>query len=263
MTIRSKSVSSFPARALWAVALLSGSAACAAPLIDLGSAASFAVLGATTVSNTGITTIDGDVGVSPGTTLGGFETVTQTGGALHFNDAAAQQAQSDATTTYNVLTGLASTTDLTGQDLGGLTLTPGVYTFTSVAQLTGTLTLDPDGQSDPLFVFQIGSTLTTAVGSEIDFITGANASNVWFQIGSSATLGANSTFVGTLIAQTSATLNTGAVVDGRIIARNGAVTLDTNQIAAPIPEPATAALLASGAALILVAGKRSRVTRRP
>jgi type VI secretion system secreted protein VgrG len=142
------------------------------------------------------------------------------------------------------LAGLAVTQDLTGQDLGGLTLTPGVYSFSSSAQLTGMLTLDGPGD----YVFQIGSTLTTASASSIALINGAEACDVYFQVGSSATFGTGTEFVGTIIADQSNTLATGASVLGRVIALDAAVTLDSNAITncIPIPEPATLLLLVLG-----------------
>lgn len=213
--------------------------------VSLGDAEGFAVLGGTTVTNTGPTSLFGDLGVSPGTAITGFPPGTYSG-TIHLNDAMAIQAQADALTAYNILAGMPVTQFLTGQDLGGLVLTPGVYQFASSAQLTGTLTLDGLGQVNPLFVFQIGSTLTTADASIIDTINGSGADNIYFQVGSSATLGANSTFEGNLIAFTSDTLTTGAMVDGRVFALNGAVTLDSNVIA--VPEPGTMLLFVLGVA---------------
>jgi type VI secretion system secreted protein VgrG len=148
------------------------------------------------------------------------------GGTIHAADAVALQAQNGVTTAYNFLAGQACGTDLTGQDLGGLTLTPGVYCFSSSAQLTGTLTLDGPG----IYVFQIGTSLTTASGSAVALINGASACNVWWQVGSSATLGTAASLPGSVLALTSITLNTAANVSGRALARNGAVTLDGNAV---------------------------------
>lgn len=224
----------------------------AAGTIPLGEAANFAVLAGSTVTNTGPTSLFGDVGVSPGTAITGFPPGTFSG-SLHSNDATSIQAQADALSAYNILAGLAPTQILTGQDLGGLTLTPGVYFFSSTAQLTGTLTLDGQGQVNPLFVFQIGSSLTTASNSSIFETNGADWSNVYFQVGSSATLGTNTTFEGNIIAMVSDTLTTGATVEGSVIALTGAVTLDSNVVV--VPEPSSAVLLVIGAALC---GRRKR-----
>jgi len=196
--------------------------------VSLGSAQSFAVLGASTVTNTGLTTINGDLGVSPGTAITGFPPGMVIGGTIHAGDAVAAQAQSDAAVAYANLVTAQCTTNLTGQDLGGMTLTPGVYCFNSSAQLTGTLNLVGSG----LFIFQIGSTLTTATGSAVLVNGSPNCSgtNVFWQIGSSATLGTGTQFVGNILALTSITLNTFANVSGSTLALNGAVTMDTNHV---------------------------------
>jgi uncharacterized repeat protein (TIGR01451 family) len=197
----------------------------------LGKTQSFAVLGGSSVTNTGSTVIIGDVGVSPGTVVSGFPPGTETGGTLHATDAVAGQAQIDNTAAYLNLAGQTPVTQsLTGTDLGGQTLVPGVYSFSSSAQLTGALTLDAGGNSAAVWVFQIGSTLTTASGSSVVLINGAAPCNVFWQVGSSATLGTTTNFVGNVFALTSITLVTGATVEGRLLAQNGSVTMDSNTV---------------------------------
>jgi type VI secretion system secreted protein VgrG len=193
--------------------------------------------------------------VSPGAAITGFPPGTVTG-TTHAADAAALQAQNDVVTQYNALASLACTADLTGQDLGGKTLTSGVYCFSSSAQLTGALTLNAQGNANATFVFKTGSTLTTASASSVSMINGGNPCGVAWQIGSSATLGTTTSFMGNLIALSSITLNTGANIIGRALARNGAVTLDTNNIsftacnAAGVPPPVPT--LATWATIVLI-----------
>lgn len=231
----------------------------------LGTAQSFAVLAGSTVTNTGPTVLDGDLGVSPGSAITGFlPGIVLPPGTTHANDAVAMQAQNDLTTAYNHFAGLSSTLNLTGQDLGGMTLTPGVYTFNTSAQLTGTLTLDPLGDPNSLFVFQIGSTLTTASTSVVQKLNEIEDDNVYWQVGSSATLGTGTQFEGNILALTSITLNTGANIDcGRALARNGAVTLDTNNIdlcdtanVSATPEPSQLLLVGVGCLPLLGVLKR-------
>jgi MYXO-CTERM domain-containing protein len=218
----------------------------------LGTAQSFAVLGGSTVTNTGPSVLTGDLGVSPGLAITGFPPGTRTG-MTHAGDAVALQAQNDVITQYNALASAACKADLTGQDLGGQTLTSGVYCFSSSAQLTGTLTLNAQGNANATFIFKTGSTLTTASGSSVLLINGGNPCGVAWQIGSSATLGTTTSFIGNLIALSSITLNTGAnIIGGRALARNGAVTLDTNNISfascgvspPPVPTLTTWAVIA-------------------
>ncbi|TSI14664.1 DUF3494 domain-containing protein [Brevibacterium aurantiacum] len=206
--------------------------AAAATAVNLATAESYAVLGGSTVTNTGPTILDGDLGVAPGTAITGFPPGTVQDGTIHANDAVAQQAQTDLTTAYDVAAGQPSDFDITA-DLGGQTLVPGVYTAETAAELTGDLTLDAQNDPSAVWIFQVGSTLTTASASSVSLIGGAQACNVFWQVGSSATLGTNTSFVGTIMALTSASLVTGTTIDGRALARNGAVTLDSNVITAP------------------------------
>ncbi len=206
--------------------------------VTLGAASTFAVLGGSTVTNTGATTIIGNVGVSPGTSITGFPPGVVTSGSIHAGDTLASHAQTDLATAYGVIQGETPTTVLTGVNLGGLTLTPGVYFYATSAQLTGALTLDAQGNPNARFDFQIGSTLTTAASSSITLINGAQASNVYFQVGSSATIGTGTVFEGNILADTSITVTTGAsFLDGRALALNGAVTLDTNNFSIPRNSP--------------------------
>jgi hypothetical protein len=197
--------------------------------VDLGTAASFAVLAGSTVTNTGPSVVNGDLGVSPGSAVTGFPPGT-VNGTIHAGDAVAAQAQSDLTIAYNDAAGRPCDVNLTGQDLGGKTLTAGVYCFSTSAQLTGTVTLNAQGDPSAVFIFQIGSTLTTASASSVSLINGTDPCNVFWKVGSSATLGTDTTFIGNILALTSITLNTTATVSGRTLARNGAVTLDSNTI---------------------------------
>jgi type VI secretion system secreted protein VgrG len=200
---------------------------------NLGSAGSFAVLAGSTVTNTGATSILGSVGVSPGTGITGLPVGQPIGGTVHDNDATAAQAHSDLATAYTALAGMACGTNLTGQDLGGMTLTPGVYCFNTSAAVTGTLTLDGQGNANAVFVFQMGSTLTTATGAAVNLIGAAQATNVYWQVGSSATPNTGSTVAGNIVALASITLTTGATLHGRALARDGAVTMDTNDVGDP------------------------------
>ena len=196
----------------------------------MGAARSFAVLGASTVTNTGGTLVTGDVGVSPGSAITGFPPGVVTG-TIHAGDGIAALAHTNAVTAYNTLAGETCTADLTGQNLGGMTLTPGVYCFLSSAQLTGTLTLNAAGDPNAVFVFLIGSTLTTSSASAV-VASGGSPCNVFFQVGSSATLGTGTQFSGNILALASITLTTGASVSGGSYALNGAVTMDTNDTTA-------------------------------
>lgn len=201
--------------------------------VGLGSAGSFAVLAGESVTNTGPSVITGDLGVSPGSSVTGLPPLLVLDGAPHVADAVANLAQADLTTAYDSAAGRPTVTDVTGQDLGGMTLTSGVVEHTSGMQLTGTVTLDAQGDPSAVFIFKAGSTLVTAPNSTVSLINGASPCNVFWQVGSSATLDTNTTFVGTIMALTSATLRTATTVQGRVLARTGSVTLDTNVITRP------------------------------
>jgi hypothetical protein len=198
----------------------------------LGTAQNFAILGSSTVTNTGPTVINGDLGLSPGTSVTGFPPGIVTG-TMHVADAVAAGARADAFTAYNSLAGQPCNTDLSGMDLGGKILTAGVYCFSTSAGLTGPLVLDAQGNPNAVFIFQIGSTLITGSGSSVVLINGASPCNVFFQVGSSATLGTSTDFVGTIIALQSVTLNTSATLRGRAIGLNAAVSLDSNVVSVP------------------------------
>lgn len=230
--------------------------------ITLGSAATFGVLGTSTVTNTGATIVNGDLGVSPAAAYTGFPPGV-VNGSVHLNDATAIQARADAVTAYNALAGEAFTANLTGQDLGAMTLTTGVYFFSATAQLTGTLTLDALGDPAARFDFQIGSTLGTAINSQMLLINGASANNVYWQIGTSATFLTSSDLVGSFLAGASITAGTGTTVDGRLLALGADVTLDSNSISVPaaIPEPAATAALAAGLMGLIIGVRRIRRTR--
>lgn len=210
-------------------AFASSAQAASAPL---GTADTFAVLAGSTVTNTGPSVISGDVGLSPGSSVTGFPPGTVTNGTIHVADGVASQAQSDLTTAYNVFAGQPSSATISG-DLAGDTLSPGVYTSSTSTPgiaLNGDLTLDAHGDPNAVFVFQAKSTLIVGSGSHVRLINGAQACNVYWQVGSSATIGTGSQFVGNILALTSISLTTGATLDGSALARNGAVTLDTNLI---------------------------------
>jgi hypothetical protein len=216
------------------VAILCSPSESIAQNVSLGSAANFGVLGATAnVTNTGPTLVRGDVGVWPAGAITGFPPGMVIG-TFHAADAFAQQAQTDLTAAYNDAASrpCPALNDLTGLVLGSggtvLTLVPGVYCFSSTAQLTGNLVLNGAG----VYIFQVGSGLTTASGSSITLSNGAEACGVWFQVTSSATLGTTTSMVGNLLALSSITLNTGASLNGRALARNGSVTLDSNNVTA-------------------------------
>jgi hypothetical protein len=223
----------------------------------LGTANLFAILGGTTVTNTGPSAINGNLGLWSGTSVTGFPPGTVSG-TIDAGNASAMQAQMDLTGAYNVAASQPCGGVLTGQNLGGQTLTAGVYCFASSAQLNGNLILNAQGDANAVFIFQIGSTLTTLSGSNITIINGGTGNNVFWQVGSSATLGTASKFAGNILALSNITLDAGADIScGRALALNGAVSLDTNHVSinsagctdgtsAAAPEPGTAVLLTIG-----------------
>jgi Ice-binding-like len=227
--------------ALVVFGLLATSWGAAASVVSLGEAENVAVLGSSTVTNTGPTIVTGNVALSsPGVSITGFfPPGVILDGSIHIGDALANQAHTDAAIAYGQLIGETFTTDLSGQNLGGMILTPGIYHFNTSAQLTGTLTLNTLGDPNATFHFQIGSTLTTDPASMIAFLNGSST-NIFWQVGTSATIDVNSVFYGNVLADQSITVNSGAAIIGRLIAINAAVTLDTDIITAPvIPEPST------------------------
>jgi hypothetical protein len=197
-------------------------------VVGLGAAESFSVLGASTVTNTGPTNLGGDLGVSPGTAITGFPPGVL-GGSRHSADAEAGAAHAALQAAYNDAAG-RTVTEVVAGDLVGRTLNAGVYSSASSLGLSGTLTLDGQGDPDAVFVFQMGSTLTTASASQVKLVNGAQASHVFWQVGSSATLGTGSSIAGTIMALASITVTTGVSIQGRALALNGAVTLDSNTI---------------------------------
>jgi hypothetical protein len=220
-----------PLIALSVVAVASAPASATATPVPLGTADSFAVLAGQTVTNTGPSVITGDLGVSPGTAITGFPPGL-VNGVQYSAGPTALQAQSDLVAAFNNAAGQATDSALP-PDAGGLTLVPGVYTASSDLHLTGTLTLDAQGNPNAVWVFQVGSALITSSASRVLLINGASPCNVFWEVGSSATLGTQSTFVGNILALTSISATTGASIDGRALARNGSVTLDTNRITRP------------------------------
>ncbi len=235
--------------------------------VSLGTAGSYAVLAGSAVTNVGATTLDGNLGIYPGAALSGAGTITLNG-TPNINNAAALKAQSDLTAGYLEAKNLTSTGNLTGKDLGGLTLTTGVYSFTSSADLATGMTLTLEGKPGDLFVFQVGSALTTGSGSSVVFINSLTGKpmtdpNIFWQVGSSATLGTSTAFEGNILALSSITLDTSASITcGSALAQNGAVTLQGNTISScgggttTVPEPGTLGLLGTGLALLAGAARR-------
>jgi Ice-binding-like len=207
-------------------------AGAAVATVNLGTASSFGVLAGSTVTNTGATIVNGDLGVSPGSAITGFPPGV-VNGAVHDTDGVAAGAQSDLTTAYNDAAG-RSPSGSVGPFIGaGQTLAPGVYNATTSLDVGGALTLNAHGDPDAVWIFQVGSTLVTDSASSIRLTGGAQACNVFWQVGSSATLGTNSSFQGSVLALTSITVTTGDTIIGRALARNGAVTLDDDVITVP------------------------------
>jgi hypothetical protein len=205
-------------------------AAFAATQPRLGAGLNFTVLAGSTITNTGPSVVTGNLGLHPGTAVTGFPPGSVTG-VKHVTDAFALQAKNDLVTAYTEASNAPTTRTLTGINLGHLNLGPGVYRFSSSAQLTGPLTLTGNG----VYIFKIGSALTTASNSSVLLRNGAQACGVWWQVGSSATLGSGTQFQGNLMALSSITMVTGAnIITGRAMARNGALTLDTNRITPPV-----------------------------
>jgi hypothetical protein len=201
--------------------------------VPLGTDATFAVLAGSTVTNSGLTVVTGDLGVSPGTAITGFTGIAPggpgvvVGGSIHSADPVAAQAQLDLTNAYNNAAGRANPIGIPA-DIGGLVIPPGVYKAPVSLMITGTVTLDGQNNPNSVFIFQMASTLTTSVNSSVLLINMANPCNVFWQVGSSATLNATSVFNGNILALASISLGTGAVVNGRTLARNGAVTMLSN-----------------------------------
>ena len=206
--------------------------ASAATAINLGSATPYAVVAGTTITNTGSSVISGDIGLSPGTSITGFPPGTVSG-TTDAADALSLAAQTSSTAGYGVAAGSTPFTTVAGGTLGG-TLAPGVYQSSSALALNGSVTLNGGGNPDAVFIFQAGSTLTTASGSVVVLENGAQACNVFWQVGSSATLGTGTSFSGTILALASVTADTGASVQGRLLAQTGAVTLDDNTVTVPV-----------------------------
>ncbi len=207
--------------------IFTSSALAAAASVGLGTAAPFSVLAGSTVTNTGPTTMFGDLGLSPGSSVTGAPQVL---GQTHVDDAVSIAAKNDLTTAYNDAASRPSNGSA-GTDLAGQVFLPGVRTASSSLLLSsGSVTLDAQGNPAAVFIFQIGSTLITGSNTTVSLVNGAQACNVFWQVGSSATIGTGTSFVGTVMALESITANTAATIHGRLFARTGAVTLDTNTI---------------------------------
>jgi len=219
-----------------ALTLVAAPAVVQAAPVNLGTVSPFVVLAGSTVTNEGPSVLNGDLGVSPGAALVGFGLPAVVNGATHANDAVAAQAQFDLGVAYDVAAGqpVAPADDLSGTDLGNRTLTAGAYRYNAAALLTGPLTLDAQGDPNAQFVFLIGSALTTESASSVNLINGASPCNVFWKVGTSADLGTTTKFVGNLMALESISVKNAATVEGRLLARNGAVTLINDVLTAPL-----------------------------
>ncbi|HEX9172456.1 MAG TPA: DUF3494 domain-containing protein [Telluria sp.] len=267
--------------AAYACTLIACAGTTSASASVLGSAGEFAVLGASTVTNTGTTTVTGDIGVYPGTAITGLGSIVHNG-QVHAADGVAQSAQTDASLAFESLRSMASTLNLSGQNLGGRTLNPGVYRFDSSAELAGVLNLDALGDPNAMFVFQIGSAFTTASSSIINVLNAGGNTGIFFQVGTSATLGSSSVFAGNILADQSVTFGTSAMLlCGRALALNAAVTMDSNTVAndctnvagqtdygsfgysggrdrVEVPEPATFGMMGLGVLGMLAVRRRNK-----
>ena len=243
------------------IACIAVPAAAQAAPVNLATAQAFVVLAGSTVTNTGPSVLNGGLGVSPGTALVGFGLPAVVNGAQHSADAVALQAQADLTTAYNSAAGqpVLPANDLSGTDLGNRTLKAGAYRFTSSAQLTGPLTLDAQGDPNAQFVFEITSALTTAPGSSVVLVNGASPCNVYWQVGSSATLDTTTAFQGNLMALSSISLNNGATVIGRVLARNGQVSLINNVLDSSGCSAGSASTSGTSAAATAAAARTARL----
>ncbi|HEY0469733.1 MAG TPA: ice-binding family protein, partial [Polyangiaceae bacterium] len=209
--------------------------ACGQMPVVLGTAANFVVLAGSTVTSTGLSTVTGDLGVSPGTAATGFPPGILVG-AKHLGDPTSAKGIADLTTAYNSAAGRTLCPVSVSGNLGGMTLAPGLYkSTTSLAVSSGNLTLDAQGDGNAIFIFQMASTLTTTSGRQVILTNGAKSANVYWQVGSSATIGTTSVFQGTIMADQAITLETGAKLNGRARARSAAVNLDSNTIVKPAP----------------------------
>lgn len=256
------------ASAVAIVLSLDGTAVAAQPRVGLATAGTYAVLAGTTVTNTGPSVISGNVGVSPGTAVTGFPPGIVNAGTIHAADAQALQAKDDLTTAYDDAAGRGPVVDVTSKNLGGRTLVPGVYSAASEMALTGTVRLDAQGDPDAVFVFQAGSTLITATSSRVLLVGDAQACRVFWQVGSSATIGTTTRFVGSVLARASIAVQTGATVEGRMLARDGAVTLDSNTItrpfcSAPVATPSVSPSASPSASSAPSGGPSSGATSTP